>query len=128
MTFNCSIAATRCTLVALAGLALVAAGCGGSSNSSTSPSNPTDPNSLVTIFITNGVTSPNPLTVKVGQKVNWKNNDTIAHTATLTGVFDTGSIAPNSAADVPVAMNTVGTATFHCTIHPGETGTIITQP
>ncbi len=125
MLFNLFIAATRRTLVALIGLAFLASGCGSSSSSPTAPSSP---NSLVTIFITNGVYSPNPLTVKVGQQVNWKNNDTIPHTATLTGVFDTGSIAPTSAADVPVAMNTAGTFTFHCSLHAGETGTIIVQP
>jgi plastocyanin len=123
MMIHRTIAATRCMLVALIGLALFAGACGKSTAAS-----PSGPDNLVTIFITNGVFSPNPLTVKVGQRVNWKNNDTIAHTATLTGVFDTGSIAPTSAADVPVAMNTVGTATFHCSIHAGETGTIITQP
>ena len=129
---NRTIAATKCTLVALAGLALFAAGCGSSSSpSSTAPSSPTNSTSIVTIFITNGVYSPNPLTVKVGQLVNWKDNDSIAHTATLSGgafSFDTGSIAPNSAADVPVAMTTAGTFTFHCTLHANETGTIIVQP
>jgi plastocyanin len=122
-----TIAATRFTLLALIGLALLAGGCGSSSGTSTAPSSPSN---LVTIFITNGVYSPNPLTVKVGQQVNWKNNDTRPHTATLAGAFafDTGSIAPTSAADVPVTMSTAGTFTFHCSLHAGETGTIVVQP
>ena len=110
--------------MAFAGLALFAFACSSSDN----PGAPSGSDGLVTIFITNGVFSPNPLTVKVGQRVNWKNNDTRPHTATLTGVFDTGSIAPTSAADVPVAMNTAGSATFHCSLHSGETGTIVTTP
>jgi plastocyanin len=126
MMFKGSIAATRYTLVALVGLALFAGGCG----SSTSPSAPStgsggNPPNLVTITITKGVYSPNPLTVKVGQSVNWLNSDAFAHTATDSGVFDTGSIAPTSAADVPVPFTTVGTYSFHCTLHANETGSIV---
>ena len=125
MLFNRPIFAARSILVPLVGFATIfAAGCG----SSSSPASPSGPDSLVTIFITNGVYSPNPLTVKIGQRVNWKNNDTRAHTATSPGAFDTGSIAPTSAADVPVAMNTAGTVSFHCTLHSGENGSIVVQP
>ncbi len=35
--------------------------------------------------------------VKVGQTVNWLNSDTVIHSATDPGVFDTGNIAPTSA-------------------------------
>jgi hypothetical protein len=56
---------------------------------------------------------------------HWDVTRAIAHTATDPGVFDTGSIAPTSAADAPVLFNTVGTFNYHCTIHPNETATII---
>jgi plastocyanin len=46
-------------------------------------------------------------------------------TATDSSVFDTGSIAPTSAADVPVPFTTVGTYNFHCTLHANETGSIV---
>lgn len=120
---------SRFTPGAIAGLTLLAAGCG-SSSSSTSPTTggSTSSGTLVTIFITNGVFSPNPLTVQVGQRVNWKNNDTFAHTATSDGRFNTGSIAPTSAADDPVMMSAAGTLNFHCTIHAGENGSIVVQP
>jgi plastocyanin len=126
MMFKNSIDATRGTLLAVAMLALFAAGCG-SSTSATSPSNPEGTNgpNLLTITITKGVYSPNPLMVKVGQSVNWLNSDTFAHTATDSGVFDTGSIAPTSAADVPVPFRTAGTYNFHCTLHANESGSII---
>ena len=115
-------------VVVLAGVVLVASGCGSTSSPTGPSTSPAAPASgLVTIFITGGVSSPNPLTVKVGQQVNWKNNDSIAHTAT-SGSFDTGSIPPLSAHDNPVTMNTVGTISFHCTIHSGENGSIIVQP
>jgi plastocyanin len=124
MVFNRPVITARSILVALVGLTILAAGCGSSSSSMSSSGSA----SLVTIFITNGLYSPNPLTVKAGQNVNWKNNDSIAHTATLAGAFDTGSIAPTSAADVPVAMNTTGTFNYHCTLHSAENGLIVVQP
>jgi plastocyanin len=125
MMFKNSIA-TRCTFLAVVIFALFAAGCG-SSTSTTSPSNPegTNPPNLLTITITKGVYSPNPLMVKVGQSVNWLNSDTFAHTATDSGVFDTGSIAPTSAADVPVPFMTSGTYNFRCTLHANESGSIV---
>jgi plastocyanin len=119
-------------------VAFFAGGCS-SSASPTNPSNPStcvvgqvptnpecvNPPNLLTVTIKNGVYSPNPVMVPVGDTVNWLNSDTIAHTATDPGVFDTGSIAPTSAADAPVLFNTVGTFNYHCTIHPNETATII---
>jgi plastocyanin len=131
-----SVMVTRCALAALV-VALFAGGCGSSSPfSPTSPSTcqrgqiPTNPEcvnppNLLTVTIKNGVYSPNPVMVKVGQSVNWLNSDAIAHTATDPGVFDTGKIAPTSAADVPVLFSTPGTFNYHCTIHPNETATII---
>ena len=91
---------------------------------------PTDPECnnppyLLSVTIKNGVYSPNPVMVKVGQSVNWRNADTFAHTATDPGVFDTGSIAPTSAADVPVRFTNVGTYNFHCTLHASENGSIV---
>jgi plastocyanin len=128
MMFNSAIAARLCTFVTVAGFALVAAGCGGSNSTSpVSPTNPegTNPPNLLTITIKGGVHSPNPLAVKVGQSVNWLNSDTIPHTATDAGVFDTGSIAPTSAADVPVKFSTPGTYNYRCTLHANETGSIV---
>jgi plastocyanin len=128
-----SIIVTRCTIIAVVA-ALIASGCG-SSNSATSPTGPctptptnpacVNPPNLLTVTITNGVYSPNPVSVKVGQSVNWLNSDSIAHTATDPGVFDTGSIAPTSAADVPVPFNTPGTYNYHCTLHANESATIV---
>jgi plastocyanin len=125
-----SIVARICTRVAVVSFVLVAAGCGGSSTDSTSPISPTNPEgtnppNLLTITIKAGVYSPNPLAVKVGQSVNWLNSDTFAHSATDAGVFDTGSIAPTSAADVPVKFTTPGTYNFRCMLHANETGSIV---
>ena len=130
MMFKRSIAIGQYTLVALVAVALFAAACGSSDNAQTSPVSPTNPEgtnppNLLTITIKNGVYSPNPLSAKVGQSVNWLNSDTFAHTATDAGVFDTGSIAPTSAADVPVPFTRAGTYNFRCTLHANETGSIV---
>jgi plastocyanin len=128
MMFKGSIAVRLCTLGAVAGFALAAAGCGSSSSTNpVSPTNPegTNPPNLLTITIKSGVYSPNPLAVKVGQSVNWLNSDAFAHTATDAGAFDTGSIAPTSAADVPVKFTIAGTYNFRCMLHANETGSIV---
>jgi plastocyanin len=123
--------ATRCTVGAVILLALCVIGCGSTSPTSpVSPTNPggTNPPNLLTVTIKNGVYSPNPVMVKVGQTVNWLNSDTIAHTATDPGVFDTGSIAPTSAHSDNgdgATFNTVGTYNYHCTLHASETATIV---
>jgi plastocyanin len=129
MVFKELIASARRSFM-LVGFVLFAIGCNSSTNSPTSPVSPTNPEgtnppNLLTITIANGVFSPNPTMVKVGQSVNWLNRDTIAHTATDPGVFDTGSIPPTSAHDVPVPFSTPGTYNFHCTLHANESGTIV---
>ena len=112
----------RLSVLALASAALLTFGCGNDS-SPTSPSS----GSLVTVQINNSTFSPNPVTMKVGQQVNWKNNDSITHTATLDGMFN-NTISPMSAQGAPVTMSAAGTFNYHCTIHPGMNGTIVVQP
>src|SRR5215467_15569 len=104
----------------LIGAASLAGGCGSSSSSPpTAPSSPGSgdgsQNNPITVFITNSVYSPNPLAVKVGQYVNFKNNDGIVHSATFdNGTYESGDIPPYSAHDVAVQMTKTGTVTFHC--------------
>src|SRR4029450_8360644 len=109
----------RFTIPAILGLVLAAAACGRSSNPSTpSPSNPATPaTGLVTVHILNSQFTPNPVTVKVGAQVNWKNDDNIDHTATSdTGMFD-DFVNAMSAHGAPVTMSTVDTFAYHCKIH-----------
>src|SRR4051812_10615270 len=71
--------------------------------------------------------APNPATVRTGQTVAWKNNDTTAHDATQDASrFATGVISAGATSS-PVTMSTAGTFTYHCTIHPGMVGTIVVQ-
>jgi len=113
-------------------LALVV-GCSSSSNPA-SPSTPTSPQGPGIDFTINingnlGAQSyaPSPLNMRVGQVVNWHNLDSVEHTATLDGVFNSGNIPAFSAHDDAVTMSKAGTFTYHCTIHPGMVGTIIVQ-
>jgi plastocyanin len=133
MAFNGAIT-TRSMAGAAVVLALFVGGCG-SAGSTTSPTmgctptatNPecVNPPNLLTVTITNGVFSPNPVMVAVGQSVNWHDTDAVAHTATDPGVFDTGSIAPFSAHDDAVPFTKAGTYNYHCTLHANETATVI---
>lgn len=133
--------ARRAAMGTIALLGVFAVGCGQSSPATPTPTNscsptPTNPEcvnppNLLTVTIQNGVFSPNPVTVKVGQSVNWLNSDSIEHTATDPGVFDTGAISPTSAHSANgdgVMFSTAGTFTYHCTLHANETATVVVTP
>ncbi len=110
---------------------LVAVACG----SSTSPVTPTPPaptgggggSSTGNVTIANFAFSPTSVTVKAGTSVTWQNNDTTTHRpAADNGSFDAGAISP--AASSSVTMNTPGTFSYHCTIHPFMTASVtVTQ-
>jgi plastocyanin len=99
-----------CRTVAIAALLFSAIGCG--SSSPTSPSTSTSPQGPGIDFTINingdrgsQSYSPSPLSMRVGQVVNWHNLDSIEHTATLDGMFDSGRIAAFSAHDNAVSMS-----------------------
>jgi plastocyanin len=109
--------------------------CGSSYSSPTAPSSPapTGPAADVTILIV-GMSggnsfSPASASVKAGQTVAWKNNDSITHSIAQDGGagFSTGNIAPGATSGA-IAITTAGTLGYHCTIHPSMTGTLsVTQ-
>ncbi len=115
----------------LAALCVLAAGC--SSNSSTnvtapSSSSPGGPSVSIVAgarTLTTTAYSPNPQTVSKGGSVTFVNNDSISHTATSSGNFDTGLIAAGGRATV--TFQNAGSFTYICTIHPGMTGVIVVQ-
>jgi len=117
----------RLAIVAI-GVSMVSA-CGSNSSSPTVPT--ASPAADVTVAIrgNNGSNSyaPNPVSMRVGQTVAWRNADSIAHTATqdFSG-FNTGTVAAG-ATSAATMMNTAGTFTYHCTIHPGMVGTLNVQ-
>jgi plastocyanin len=111
--------------ILLSGIALLTS-CGGSSKSN--PAGPGGAADVTINIIANNSTNsyaPSPDTVSVGQTVAWHNSDAITHTGTGTG-FDTGGVGPGSTSRA-FAMNTQGTFVYHCTIHPGMTGTLVVK-
>jgi plastocyanin len=126
---------SRSITLAVGGVALFAlvfaAACGGSYGSPTSPTTPSGGGgggASVTVTIAGLSYSPSSVSVAVGGTIAWKNNDSVAHTATSdNGSFDTGSIAPG-ATSAAITMSTAGTFTYHCQIHPGMVATVnVTQ-
>jgi plastocyanin len=71
--------------------------------------------------------APNTVTIKVGDSVNWVNNDSIAHTSTSNNgtTFNSGIINPGGSFKSTFA--TAGSFPYHCTIHPGMVGTVTVQ-
>jgi plastocyanin len=73
---------------------------------------------------------PAKTTVNPGDMIIWKNEDTVAHTATSgqnatsDGRFDTGLISSNQSTQ-PISMpSEPGEYQYFCKLHPGETGTV----
>jgi len=118
----------RLAIVAI-GVAIVSA-CGSNSPSPTAPTASPAADVTVTIQSNNGSNSyaPNPVSMRVGQTIVWRNADSITHTATQDGSgFNTGTVAAGATSAAATMMNTAGTFTYHCTIHPGMVGTINVQ-
>ncbi len=128
---------------------VVLAGCGagglyGSGSKSTPAPAPTSPVGAGggvgggTVSIQNFAFSPQTLTVKVGTKVTWMNNDSAPHTvtsasnksvsATPTGLFDSGQLAPGRT--FSFTFTKAGTYFYECTIHkamPAMHGEIVVK-
>jgi len=108
---------------------------GVSCSDSSTPSGPSDtpgggggtPADLtITIVGMNGSQSfsPNPGTIRVGQRVAWLNADSVAHTATANGgSFNTGILAPGSTS-AAITITAAGSFGYHCTLHPEMVGTL----
>jgi YVTN family beta-propeller protein len=78
------------------------------------------------VSIANFAFGPATLTVQAGEQVTFTNNDSITHTSTSAdGGWDSGPIAPGKSYDV--TLSTPGTYTYHCSIHPFMTGTVVVE-
>ncbi|MGE5175109.1 MAG: plastocyanin/azurin family copper-binding protein [Hyphomicrobiales bacterium] len=102
-------------------LGLACFGCNGSNKNPTAPGSGADvvvhitPNSQNAAFL---AYSPDTVDVKVGQTVEWINDDNMAHTATETPTanFDTGQIAAGSSKTLTITGAT-GIRNYKCTIN-----------
>lgn len=101
------------------------------SNNTTSSNNQPQQSSGAQVSNTNSVAisnmqfSPDNITVKKGTTVTWTNNDGIPHTVTESD-DQSGPSSPtlSSGQTYSFTFNTAGTFKYHCTIHPGMTGTV----
>lgn len=77
----------------------------------------------VKVAIRNYDFAPKSLTIRVGTRVTWTNDDATAHTATADhGGFDTGTVAPKASRTVD--FKHPGTFTYHCAFHAFMTATV----
>ena len=128
----------RRILLALCAIgALAAAGCGSSNKSSTSSGSSTPAASSstaaasssssgggVAIKMQNIAFDPKDVTVKVGQKVTWTNDDSVDHNVTSQSGESIKSDNLGKGATFSFTPTKAGTIKYVCTIHPGMTATL----
>jgi plastocyanin len=87
----------------------------------------------VTIMMQNKTFIPKSITVSVGTKVTWTNQDTFGHNVIsgTSSAADAGSLFKsdnlNQGDSFSYTFNQVGTYPYFCSVHPGMDGTIIVQ-
>ena len=122
----------RLSLLTIVSILLVGCG-GGYSSPSPAPTTPSPapatgstPVSIPMNARTLGASAfnPSPLTIAAGTTVRWTNDDTIAHdTTSNANVWASGNMNPGAHFDF--TFQTAGSYPYHCTIHPGMTGTVV---
>lgn len=90
----------------------------------------TDSNSSSTVTAPSAVTisnlqfSPQTLTIKKGSAVTWTNNESTNHTITADdGSFESGNLSKGKT--FQKTFDTLGTFSYHCSIHPSMKGKIV---
>jgi plastocyanin len=122
----------RILLALCAVVALAAAGCGGGDNSSSSSSSTSTPAASssgggVAIKMQNIAFDPKDVTVKVGQKITWTNDDSTDHNVTADSGADFKSKDFGNGATFAFTPDKAGTIAYECTLHPGMKATITVQ-
>ncbi len=69
---------------------------------------------------------PNAVSIKVGEAVTWRNDDTQTHTTTSDAPLWDQTRAPGQI--FSRTFTATGTFPYHCNIHPGMTGTVTVTP
>ena len=124
----------RIALLLCAAFALAAAGCGSSNDSSSSTSTPaastpaaSSSGGGVAIKMQNIAFDPKAVTVKVGQKVTWTNDDSTDHNVTADSGADFKSDNVGKGSTFEFTPDKAGTIAYECTLHPGMKATITVQ-
>ncbi|MDQ6766990.1 MAG: cupredoxin family copper-binding protein [Candidatus Eremiobacteraeota bacterium] len=88
---------------------------------------PTPAASPYVVTIKNFAFAPSQLTIPVGATVVWKNQDSVAHTATSTAKgFDSGDLSGGKSFTFTFTKS--GSYSYICSYHPSMTGMIIVEP
>jgi plastocyanin len=120
--------------VAIVAIALVLVGCSSAGTTTTVPvGTPTTGGgaaggggATVEVKMEGMAFSPQTVTIKVGDTVNWTNMDQPPHNAVAVDKsWQTSTFATGESGSVTFA--TAGTFPYICTIHPNMTGTVIVQ-
>jgi plastocyanin len=117
--YNTGRILTLSILITLSGLFI---GCSDDDDKGNGNNNPgtLNPNEVI---IQGTSFSPAVFTVSAGTTVTWRNLDGMTHTVTSdTGIFDSGNIGINRV--YSYTFTTPGEYPYHCTLHPGMSGTI----
>lgn len=79
----------------------------------------------IMVSIKNFSFNPPALTVKTGAKVTWVNNDSVSHTVTSDSgnLLDSKTISPGQS--FSFIFGDIGSANYHCAIHPMMKGSIV---
>jgi plastocyanin len=116
-------------LLLVAAVAIIAASCNGTGPSAYGASASTAATTTAATA-TNAATikgfsfQPDVLKVKVGAKVTWTNDDTVAHTVTAdTTSFASGNLQPGGSFSFTFIRP--GTYAYHCSIHPSMHGSVV---
>jgi len=123
---------TRILLALCAVVALAAAGCGSSNSGATSSGSSSSASTGaasssgggVAIKMQNIAFDPKAVTVKVGQKVTWTNDDSVDHNVTSQSGETIKSDNFGKGATFSFTPKKAGTIKYVCTIHPGMTATL----
>ena len=79
----------------------------------------------VRVTIDKLVFSPQEIKAKVGDSIEWINNDIIAHTATVRGDWDVLIPAKRNAS---IILKRPGDVEYYCRFHPNMKGRIVVTP
>lgn len=81
----------------------------------------------VSVAIENFDFNSDSITINAGDTVKWTNNDSTRHTVTSDSGSTMDSDLLSQGESYSVTFDTPGTYTYHCSPHPGMTGTVVVQ-
>jgi len=77
------------------------------------------------VNINNFSFNPSVITIKVGTKVTWTNNDSVPHQVKGDNLSSLNTPIMNNGQTYSFTFNDIGTFNYHCVIHPMMKGEII---